>query len=272
VADRLLSKLAGAARTLYPLVVLAIVWELLSRSGWVSPRLMPSLQKIFVALWDGLVGGEIVHHAALSLSRALGGFGLAVVIGVLLGVLMARSRWFEALFEPIFTFGYPIPKIALYPLFILALGFGSPSKVALICLECTFPIAVNSYFGIRSVPRKYLWSARNMGAGPVRTFLQVLVPAALPSIFSGLRVALPLSMVIVIITEMIGDSSGLGYFISYASASFEYAASYAGVIAIAFIGFVLDRSLVWLRSRLVFWERGHASGRDSQGGGAAFFR
>ena len=93
-----------------------------------------------------------------------------------------------------------------------------------------------------------------MGAGPSRIFFKVLFPAALPSIMSGIRIALPLSMVIVVITEMIGESAGLGYYISYASASFMYASSYAGVIAIAIVGFSMDRTLVLIRNRVLFWE------------------
>lgn len=243
------------AALLYPVVVLAIIWQLLSVSGWVSPRLMPPLSEIGSAFLEGVLGGELLFHAGVSFTRALSGFALAIVIGIPLGLLMARVRWFESLVEPIFSFGYPVPKIALYPVFILILGFGSSSKIALIALECTFPIAVNTYFGVRAVQPRLVWSARNMGAGSIRTFLLVLLPAALPSIMSGIRVALPLALVVVIVTEMIGESVGLGYYITYASASFIYASSYAGVLAVAIMGFVLDRMLVVVRNRLVFWER-----------------
>ncbi len=252
--QRIFSAARRTLATLYPLAVLAVIWEVLSRSGWVSPRLMPPLEKIFSALLADLANGELIFHTGVSFTRALSGFGLAVVVGIVLGVLMARVRWFEWMFEPIFAFGYPVPKIALYPVFILLLGFGSSSKIALIALECTFPIAVNTYFGIRAVSARLVWSAQNMGAGSARIFFKVLLPAALPSIMSGLRVALPLSMVIVVITEMIGESSGLGYYITYASASFMYASSYAGVIAIALVGFIMDRALVLIRDRLLFWE------------------
>lgn len=255
----LAQKAAGAAATLFPLLVLMATWEILSRSGWVSARLMPSITLIAQAFVAEVASGQMVFHAGASLFRALAGFGLAVVAGIVLGMLMARVRWFDALFEPLFSFGYPVPKIALYPLFVFALGFGSPSKIALIFLECLFPIALNSYFGIRAVERKYRWSAANMGASPAQTFFKVLVPAAAPTIFTGVRVALPLSMVVVVITEMIGDSRGLGYFIAYSSASFKYPVAYAAVAAVALIGFALDRTLVFLRNRIVFWERASAT-------------
>lgn len=241
--------------TLLPLLILMALWEVLSRSGWVSARLMPSLVLIGQAFRDELLSGMLLFHASASLLRALSGFGLAVVVGIVLGVLMARVRWFDALFEPLFSFGYPVPKIALYPLFVFVLGFGSPSKIALIFLECLFPIAQNAHFGIRGVERKFRWSAANMGATDTQTFFRVLVPAAAPTIFTGIRVALPLSMVVVVITEMIGDSHGLGYFIAYSAASFKYPVAYAAVGAVALIGFSLDRTLVFLRNRIIFWER-----------------
>ena len=253
---------AGRARTtlrrLAPVIVVVLVWEVLSRSGWVSARLMPSVVLIAQALWADTVSGLLAFHAMASLSRALTGFALAVLVGLPLGVWMARVRWFDALVEPVFSFGYPVPKIALYPLFVFVLGFGSPSKVALIFLECLFPIVLNTCFGVRAVQKKYLWSAANMGASPRKIFFRVLLPAAAPAVFSGVRVALPLAMVVVVITEMIGDSRGLGYFISYSSASFKYPSAYAGVAVVALMGFVLDRTFVALRSRLIFWERAPA--------------
>lgn len=253
MADSWLRQAKRVALLLYPFVLVLLAWELLSRSGWVSARLMPSLVLILEAFGREVASGELVRHTATSLTRALSGFGLAVALGMALGALMARVRLVERLIEPIFSFGYPIPKIALYPLFILALGFGSPSKIALIALECVFPIALNTYFGVRSVPPRLIWSAQNLGASRLAIFWKVLLPAAAPTIFSGLRVALPLSMVVVVVTEMIGDSSGLGYFISYSSASFMHDVSYAGVLAIAMVGMGLDRLLVSLRSRVIFW-------------------
>ena len=242
----------------YSVPLVLAVWEALARTGVISKRLMPSLVEIALATWESLMSGNLLFHASISLGRALTGYALAIAAGVLLGVAMARSRLFDALFEPLFSFGYPVPKIALYPIFIFAFGFGSLSKVMLIFLECLYPITVNAFYGMRAVDRVHVWAARNMGASQRQIFWRVLLPGAAPSIFAGLRIALPISLIVVIITEMIGESRGLGYYISYASASFEYATAFAGVAAVAVIGFTLDRLLVWLRNRLIFWERGAA--------------
>jgi NitT/TauT family transport system permease protein len=242
----------------YPVALVLAVWELLARTGAISKRLMPSLVDIALAFIAALQNGDLLFHAGISLGRALAGFALAVAVGVLLGALMARSRLIDALFEPIFSFGYPVPKIALYPIFIFVFGLGTLSKVMMIFLECLYPITINTYYGMRQVDRVHLWAAHNMGASRRQMFWLVLLPAAAPSIFAGIRIALPISLIVVIITEIIGESRGLGYYISYASASFEYATAFAGVAAVAMIGFTLDRLLVLLRNRVIFWERSAA--------------
>jgi NitT/TauT family transport system permease protein len=251
----------------YSVPLVLSVWELLARSGAISKRLMPSIGEVAVAFVAAVESGDLLYHAGISLDRALAGYGLAIAIGIVLGVAMARLRLFEALVEPIFSFGYPVPKIALYPIFIFVFGLGSLSKVMLIFLECLYPITINAYYGIRQVDRGHLWAAYNMGASPRQVFWRVLLPAAGPAIFTGMRIALPISLIVVIITEMIGESRGLGYYITYASASFEYADAFAGIAAVAIMGFALDRVLVWLRNRVIFWESGAAFiGEGTTGG------
>ena len=254
-APALARKFAIAALRWYSVAVLLLAWEAISRTGAVPRRLVPGLIEILRAFAADIANGELLFQAGISLGRAFAGFGLAIVCGIVLGMLMARVRWIEIAFEPIFSFTYPVPKIALYPIFIFVFGLGSLSKVALIFLECLYPITVNTYYGVQSADRRHLWSALNMGASRTQVFWKVMLPSAAPSIFSGLRVALPISLIVVIITEMIGESRGLGYYISYSTASFEYANAFAGVLSIAVIGFVLDRLLVFLRNRIIFWER-----------------
>ncbi len=248
----------------YSVPLILVVWELLARTGAVSRRLMPSLAEVALALADEIARGDLPFHAGISLFRALSGYATAIACGVALGMAMARSRLFDALFEPLFSFTYPVPKIALYPIFIFVFGLGYGSKAALIFLECLYPITVNAYYGVRAVDRVHLWAARNMGASARQIFWRVLLPGAGPVIFAGLRVALPVSLIVTIITELIGESRGLGYFISYRSASFEYAAAFAGIAAVAAIGFALDRLLVFIRNRVIFWERGAALGVAQQ--------
>ena len=242
-------------RDWYSIPLLLVAYELLSRSGLVSSRTLPSLVLIGEQLWKYLANGELAYHAGISLYRAALGFALALVVGVMLGTLMARRRWVEALIEPIFSFGYPIPKISLYPVFIMVFGLGTGSKVALVFLECLYPIAVHAYSGMRSADRVLVWAGRNMGATERQLFWKVLIPSALPTLFSGLRIALPVALIVTIITELIGESRGLGYFVTFHTASFEYARALAAFVVIAVIGFCLDRLLLSLRNRLIFWQK-----------------
>jgi ABC-type nitrate/sulfonate/bicarbonate transport system permease component len=173
--------------------------------------------------------------------------------------MIGRSRILNRLFEPIFVFGYPVPKISLYPVFIFVFGLGDMSKIVLIFLECLYPITLQTVFGMRSAERALVWAAQNAGASRSQLFWQVLVPSAAPAIFAGIRIALPISLIVAIITEIIGESRGLGYVVAFASASFEPARAIAAFVVIAAIGFVFDRTFVGLRRRLIYWQSDNAA-------------
>lgn len=236
------------------LLVLA-VWEGISRSGLVNPRLFPGLGAIgdeFVSLFTT---GLIWEHLGATLIRVAGGFSAAAIVGILLGFVMARFALFGRLFEPFFSATYPVPRVAVYPIFVLAFGLGHLSKIALVFLECLYPIAINTYYGTRAVDRQLVWASQNMGASPRQVFWKVVIPAASPHIFAGLRIALPVALVIAVITEMIGATEGIGYLVAYAAASLSRAQVFAGVLVIAIVGFALDRAITLARDRFIFWQR-----------------
>jgi len=246
---------ASVGRRVALLVLGALVWEAAARSGAFSPLVVPSIARIGRELWWLVVRPESLADAWFSLQRAIGGFALAAVVGVALGVLMGRSSIAAACLGPIFSGTYPIPKIALFPVFIYLFGIGSLSKVVLIFLECLYPIVVTTHAGSRAVNRVLLWSAANMGASRARILWRVVVPAAAPFIFAGFRIALPIAMIVVIITEMISSADGLGYLAMYSLASFKTDRMLAVVVMIALIGVALDWLVTLLRDRLVFWEK-----------------
>jgi NitT/TauT family transport system permease protein len=229
-----------------------VAWEAVAQSGMFSPIIVPSIARIARQFWLLVVEPSSLAEAGASVFRGLAGFALAAVVGVALGVLMGRSRLAAAVLAPLFSGTYPIPKIALFPIFIYLFGIGSLSKVMLIFLECLYPIVVTTHAGSRAVNRVLLWSAANMGASPVRVLWKVVVPATAPFIFAGFRIALPIAMIVVIITEMISSADGL---VMYALASFKTDRMLAVVAAIALLGVTLDWLVARLRDRLVFWER-----------------
>lgn len=232
-----------------------IAWEIVARSGLWSPLIFPSLVKIGYELGQFLVNSARLHEAWVSLYRALAGFALAAAVGVLVGMLMGRSPFVAGLLDPLFSGTYAVPKLALFPIFILLFGIGSLSKVVLIFLECLYPIVIMTYQGARSVNRVLLWSARNMGASRPQILRRVVIPATAPFIFAGFRVAVPVAMIVVVITEMISSADGLGYLVIYSMASLKTDRMLAVVVVIALLGYALDKALLLLRDRLIYWEK-----------------
>ena len=245
-------------KRLRPLILIVIAlaaWEVAARSGRWSKIVFPSLEAIgreFIGFFSRADAGEQIWT---SLYRAFGGFGLAALVGVLLGMIMGRSKLVAEMLDPLFSGTYAVPKLALFPIFIFVFGIGSLSKVALIFLECLYPIVIMTYHGAKSVNRAWLWSAENMGASRAAILRRVVIPATAPYIFAGFRVAVPVAMIVVVITEMISSADGLGYLVIYALSSLKTDQMLAIVVVIALIGYLLDKLLVVARNRLIYWEK-----------------
>jgi NitT/TauT family transport system permease protein len=239
----------------YSIPLLLVLWQVAVSSGLVVSRLLPSPEQVWTVLVMEIANGQLVYHAAVTVARAMIGFALAALIGIPFAAAMARSTLWRSLFEPIFFLGYPIPKIALFPVFTYIFGIGTPSKIAFTFLECLYPIVVTCYFGFREIQTRLIWTAQNFGAGRSVILRRVILPAALPNIFAGLRIALPVSIIVVVITEMIGDSIGLGYYITIWSTRFSFANVYAAIFVIGICGFILDQALLLVRRRLIYWQR-----------------
>ena len=231
------------------------LWEAAARSGLWSPLLFPSLVKIFQQLVFFFSSPLLLTEAWTSLTRALGGFALAAVSGILLGIVMGRSQLVAAILDPLFSGTYAVPKLALFPIFIFVFGIGSLSKVALVFLECLYPIVIMTYHGARDVNRALLWSAQNMGASRATILRRVVIPATTPYIFAGFRVAVPVAMIVVVINEMVSSADGLGYQVIYALSSLRTDRMLAVVVVIAALGYLLDKAVVLARDRLIYWEK-----------------
>lgn len=227
------------------------VWLAIAKSGALSPRVLPDPTAVLATFVSDLANGGLVHHAMVSGTRALAGFGLAAIPGIALGALIARFRLVDALLEPFVFATYPVPKIALFPILSFAFGIGTPSRVAFAFLESIYPIMIAAMFAVRGIRLKLIWSAESMGASRLTILRRVLVPAALPGIFTGFRIALPLALLVVIVTEMMGDAQGLGFYIADGGASFRADRIYAGVVAVGALGYLLDLGLLLVRRALI---------------------
>lgn len=235
------------------LVALALVWEVNARVS--GNRLAPTLEVVFRQLWTDIASGTLWFHARLTLSRGSIGLLIAIVLGVAAGFAMARSKWIDAALNPLLRILYPVPKLALYPIAILVFGFGAASKIWQVGLECFFPIAYNAYAGARQIPRDMLWLARNAGASNWRTTRDIVFPAALPAVLTGIRIAAPIMLIVITVTELLGESRGLGFLIKDAQARFVAERAIAVIIVLGVVGFVIDRLIAAVTRRLVYWER-----------------
>src|SRR5437588_4697367 len=178
-----------------PLVILALAWEAASRLGLVSSLSLPPLSDVIAAWVDLIKSGELITNGATSLWRAAAGLGLSVVIGSVLGILMAWWRPVNLLLGPLVELFYPLPKSALIPVTVIWLGFGDGSKILLIFLGCMLPVTIGAFNGARASDRMLVWSARSMGASRMRTLWDVVIPSALPELLNGIRTALALSFI-----------------------------------------------------------------------------
>lgn len=244
----------GAARAL-PIVGLAIGWELLARSGRVTPFMLPPLSDVLDRIRQDAITGDLWINSGLTLYRALAGFLISAVGGVILGLAMVRSvsvRWF---FDPIVSVGFPMPKIAFLPIVILWLGFFDASKIAIVVFDAIFPVITATIAGVQGVERELIWSARNMGARERDLMWQILLPAALPQILTGLQVALPLCLIVAVVAEMAMGGYGLGGVMMTSSRFADLRGVFAGIVEIAIVGYCLVKAMSILRHRLLRWHQ-----------------
>lgn len=243
---------AGLWRYL-PILILALAWEAATRSGLVSPAVLPPLDRVFSAWWGLLMSGDLAPNAAVSLARGAAGFGLAILCGVTLGVLMVWYRPVRIFFNPLVQALYPMPKSALIPVMVLWLGFGSASKVVFIFIGCMLPITLAAFNGARGADEVLIWSARSMGASRTACLWQVVLPGALPEILAGIRTALAFAFVLLVTTELIAARAGLGYMIGWLGDGGVYDAMFAVVLTVALLGFAADRCWLLLMRRALRW-------------------
>jgi ABC-type nitrate/sulfonate/bicarbonate transport system permease component len=244
------SRIPGLA-TLAAVAGLLLAWELLARAVAIDglPRPELALAQVPEILRDR----ESLLNIAASLRRMAVGFALAFVVAVPVGLMMGRSRYVAAFFNPLLMVIYPVPKAALMPIIMLWLGVGDASKTLVIFLGVSLPIIYHSYQGARAVEEKMLWSAAAMGMGAPARLLRVVLPAALPEILVGCRTGLVLALITMVTSEMIARQTGVGNILFNSLDMAQYDTVYAMIVIIGVMGFLLDAGFERLRLRLVGW-------------------
>ena len=239
---RITLRLWVIARNTFPFVVLGGIWEAVARSGALPNKLFPTLEQIAVSFVELTKSGILPHDALDTILRLLGGFGIAAVFGLIIGVLMGRSRRAEDICLPLVSILAPIPGLAYAPLFLLWFGPGETSAVALVAFVSMFPVIYNCWTGVKAVKEIWLRSATALGADRRRMFRHVILPGALPYILTGLRLGLAQAWRILVAVEMLTAVPwGLGWLIFGARQFLDTDAMMAGITVIAIIGLALEK-------------------------------
>lgn len=250
-----LSGLGRGTRNSLTLVLLLVAWEAYARSGAVSSFLLPPLSVVLERMWADTLSGALVVNLGATLYRGLLGFAISAVAGVAIGILVARSRAVRWFFDPIVSVGFPMPKIAFLPIFMLWFGLYDTCKLTMIVVSAIFPVITATIAATEGVEKELLWSARSLGVDQRRLLWEVVLPAASPPIITGLQVALPVALIVAIVCGMLMGGTGLGAAMINASRFADSPGVFAGILEIAIAGFCLVRGIAILRRHLLRWHQ-----------------
>lgn len=238
------------------ILCLLVLWELSGVLKWVSPLSLPRASTVLAMLWDLSASGELPRELLSSLWRMFAGYFLGVFVGVLVGLLMGAFRPMYRLLEPITEILRPIPSPAYVPIAILFLGIDDAMKIFMVAFSAVFPVLINTYNGVRGVDPVLIQTAATFGVRGGRRLWQVVLPAAAPSIFTGMRVSLAVALIVMVISEMVAASNGIGYLILAAQRGFKTQEMFAGIVTLAVLGYALNRSFLLLENRALAWHLG----------------
>ncbi|MBI1622926.1 ABC transporter permease [Comamonas suwonensis] len=238
------------------LLLFFAIWEFLPRTGIVSSAFLSPPSAVLAAIAQLIETGQLNKHIFASLQRSLAGLSLAVLAGVSLGLLMGVVRRFEAFVDPLLQLFRQVSALALFPVFLLFFGIGEASKIAIIFWAAFWPVLLNTISGVKQVEKLLIHSALSMGATRSFIFFKVILPAAAPSIFTGIRLAGAYSITALVAAEMIGSHAGLGFLTLNSQEIFQIPSMYAGIVLLALLGLALNYVLALLEKRLTRWRSG----------------
>lgn len=253
-SNSIVEKVKLLSQRFLAIIVFLLIWEIAPGIGLVDPVFIPPASAVFIAMGQLIVSGELLKHTSISLQRAFAGFAIAAVLGIPLGFLVGWFKSFEKYVDPLLQSFRQLPTLALFPVFILLLGIGEVSKIAIIAKASFWAIFLNTVTGVANVDPLLVKSARSMGISSIDMFKKVVLPAATPSIFSGLRLSGTIALVILVAAEMLGAKSGLGYAVNNWQLLFMIPEMYAAIITLTVVGLVINYTLVWFEKRASHWK------------------
>jgi ABC-type nitrate/sulfonate/bicarbonate transport system permease component len=235
------------------IAVILVVWDLSSLTQIVDTVALPRITVIFSSWVESILDGQLIRQLVPSLGRIFSGFGLAVLIGVPLGLLMGSSSFVYRLLEPLTEFVRPIPSSAYIPVAILFLGIGDEMKIFVVFLACLFPVLLNTYAGVRGVDPVLFDTGRTFGLSSFKMLRQIVLPAAMPSVLTGMRISLGVALIVAVVSEMITGNSGIGYFILDMERSFRVPEMFAGIFTLGMLGYLINFVFLQAEQHLLRW-------------------
>jgi ABC-type nitrate/sulfonate/bicarbonate transport system permease component len=233
---------------------LLVIWQLLLMAGFGDRRFIPAPTDIAVRFWQLCLNGELFVHTGVTLYRVFAGYIIGAIPGVAVGLLMAMFRPVRLFFDPLVASLFPIPKVALMPLLLLAFGFGDASKIALVAIAVFFPVVVNTYAGAANIEKLYWDVAKNYGASSWVMFTRIVFFGALPLIFAGLKIALAVSFVVLVAAEFVASKSGLGYLIWNSWELLQVDYMFVGIVVIGILGLVFSVVFQEIENKVIPWK------------------
>lgn len=240
--------------TIVPFAALIALWWLLRATHLVNPGLLPSPLAVLERFWHGLVGGDLIVNALMSVERVLAGLLIGTAAAVPVGFFIGWYRPVRRLIDPLINFFRALPPIALIPLVIVYLGIGEIAKIAILFYASFFAAVIVMYEGMASISPIYVRVARTLGATDTEIFWRVMVPLTVPHMLVALRVALGVCWATLVAAELVAAQQGLGAMIQNASSFFELNTIYLGIICIGALALLMDTIIRWLSARLVAWQ------------------
>lgn len=234
-------------------VILLSAWEYVSRSGIINPLFFPAPTRIIAVGWGRLLDGTLLTETFSTLSRLLVGFAIGSITGYISGIALGLNQVLRSLFEPMLSALYTIPKIVLLPIFLLIFGFGDPPKIALIAVTVFFYVWVNTLGAVINIPADYISVARTITSNEFSIFKNVIFPACMPSVFTGLRIGIAVATLITISSEFLVGDSGLGYLIFNSRLLLRYEEAYVGIVVVALLGYLLQSIVQYIGKKSLPW-------------------
>ena len=241
--------------SLIPIVAALGLWELVARSGIFPAILLPPATAVLYTLVIKVADGTLVTPILFTLYTAMSGFLIASIVAIPAGLLLGWQRWLYRVFEPLVESLRPIPAVAIIPIAIIFLGVGLTSRIAIVTYSSFFLIFINALYGVYGIDKLMFLSLQSIGMKQSTIFRKLIITGSMPFVFAGLRLALVVSIILSVATEMLFGNIGIGHFLMSSVEHFRYQSLYAGVLSLSILGYTLNKIFIILERRVIGWSQ-----------------